>query len=215
MVESVAVIHRLPDPSRRREIGRRAKQPPAPPAEPPISNMRLAMVVLLVAETMFFSGLIGAYLVFRGSAPMWPPPTLPRLPLGVTWVNTLVLVASGVIMIAAVRAARRDDQHALRRNLAVTGALGLVFLAVQGSEWARLIGHGLTMSTGMFGATFYFLIGTHAAHVVCAIAWVGLVGWWAHGGRFAGGKDTAVEACAIYWVFVCALWLALFALVYR
>lgn len=215
MADSFAVIRRLPQAPMRRELGRRAKQPPAPPAEPPISNMRLAMVVLLVAETMFFSGLIGAYLVFRGSAPMWPPANLPRLPLVVTWVNTLVLVTSGISMIAAVRAARRDDQRAVRRNLAVTGVLGLTFVAVQGSEWARLIDHGLTMTTGMYGATFYFLIGTHAAHVVCAVAWLGLVGWWAQRGRFAGGKDTAVEACAIYWVFVCALWLALFALVYR
>lgn len=215
MAERFAAIHRLPGPASRRELGRRARQPPTPPAAPPISNARMAMAALLVAETMFFSGLIGAYLVFRGSAPMWPPPNLPRLPLGVTWLNTLVLMASGVTMIAAVRAARRDDQRALRRGLVFTGTLGLTFLAVQGSEWARLMHHGLTLSTGMYGATFYTLIGTHAAHVLGAVAWLGLVGWWARRGRFAGGRDSMVEACAIYWVFVCALWLVLFALVYR
>jgi cytochrome c oxidase subunit III len=214
MAESFAVIRRLPQAPSRRELGRRTKQP-APPPTPPISNVRLAMVVLLVAETMFFSGLIGAYLVLRGSTPAWPPPNLPRLPLGVTWVNTLVLMASGVTMIAAVRAARSDDQRALRRQLALTALLGVMFLAVQGSEWARLIHHGLTLSAGMYGATFYALIGTHATHVVGAVVWLGLIGWWAHRGRFAGGRDSAVEACAIYWVFVCALWLALFALVYR
>ena len=48
--------------------------------------LQTAVVMLLVAETMFFSGLIGAYLVFRGAAPLWPPPNLPRLPLAVTWV---------------------------------------------------------------------------------------------------------------------------------
>jgi heme/copper-type cytochrome/quinol oxidase subunit 3 len=214
MAESFAVIRRLPQDPARRELGRRTRSPvPAP--TPPISNVRMAMVVLLVAETMFFSGLIGAYLVLRGITPAWPPPNLPHLPLGVTWVNTLVLVVSGVTMIAAVRAARRDDQRALRRLLALTGLLGVIFLAVQGSEWARLIHHGLTLSAGMYGATFYALIGTHAAHVVGAVMWLGLIGWWAHRGRFAGGRDSAVEACAIYWVFVCALWLALFALVYR
>jgi len=114
-----------------------------------------------------------------------------------------------------VRAARRDDQRALRRLLAITALLGVTFLAVQGSEWARLIEHGLTLSAGMYGATFYTLIGTHAAHVVGAVVWLGIVSWWALRGHFTGGRDGAVEACAIYWIFVCALWLALFALVYQ
>jgi heme/copper-type cytochrome/quinol oxidase subunit 3 len=214
MAESFAAIRGLPGAPLRRDLARRSKQP-APPPAPPISNVRIAVVVLLVAESMFFSGLISAYLVLRGITPAWPPANLPRLPLGVTWLNTVVLMASGVSMIGAVRAARRDDQRALRRGLAITGLLGVIFLAVQGSEWVQLIHHGLTLSAGMYGATFYALIGTHAAHVVGAVAWLGIVGWWAHRGRFVGGKDSAVEACAIYWVFVCALWLALFALVYR
>jgi cytochrome c oxidase subunit III len=214
MAESpAATVHRLPQGPFRRDPARRMREP-VPPA-PPISNARIAVVTLLVAETMFFSGLIGAYLVFRVGTPVWPPATLPRLPLAVTWLNTLVLMASGVTMVGAVRAARRDDQRALRRGLLITALLGLTFLAVQGSEWARLIHHGLTLSAGMYGATFYTLIGTHAAHVAGAVVWLGIISWWARRGHFTGGRDAAVEACAIYWVFVCALWIALFALVYQ
>jgi len=208
-----AVIRPFPT-GARREALRRAKAP-LPPTEPPISNARIAVVVLLVAETMFFSGLIGAYLVFRGSAELWPPPNLPRLPLAVTWMNTLVLVSSGFTMVNAVRAARRDRQAALRRNLAITAAVGITFLLIQGSEWVRLVDHGLTLSTGMYGATFYTLIGTHALHVFGAVLWLGLVGWWARRGDFTDGRDAAVEACAIFWIFVIALWVALFALVYQ
>jgi heme/copper-type cytochrome/quinol oxidase subunit 3 len=193
-----------------------ARRPPeAPAAAPPISNARLAMVMLLVGEVMFFAGLIGAYLVFRVGSTAWPPPTLPRLPLAVTWINTGVLLASGVTMIRARRAATRDDQPALRRGVAVTAFLGLVFLAVQGSEWVRLIHHGLTLSSGMYGATFYALIGTHAAHVVGAVLWLGVVWIWARQGHFTDGNDAAVDACAIYWLFVCALWVVLFAMVYQ
>jgi cytochrome c oxidase subunit III len=209
---SVAVIRSLP--AFRRESARRTSEPP-PSTAPAVSNARVAVVALLVAETMLFSGLIGAYLVFRVGTLTWPPPNLPRLPLVVTWINTLVLVASGVTMVGAVRAARRDDQHALRRGLAITALLGVTFLAVQGSEWARLIQHGLTISAGMYGATFYTLIGTHAAHVVGAVVWLGIVLWWAMRGHLTQGRDGAVEACAIYWVFVCVLWLVLFALVYQ
>ena len=211
---SSAAVRRLHPVPLRRDPARRPKEP-APPAAPPISNTRLAMAALLVAESMFFSGLIGAYLVLRGSSALWPPPNLPRLPLAVTWVNTLVLMASGITMVGAVRAARRDDAGALRRGLAITAVLGVAFLTVQGSEWVRLVHHGLTLSTGMYGATFYTLIGTHAAHVLGAVLWLGIVWRWARQGRFAGGRDGAVEACAIYWVYVCALWLVLFALVYR
>jgi len=209
-----AAIHRLQPIPIRREPVRRSKEP-MPPAAPPVSNARIAVVTLLVAETMFFSGLIGAYLVFRVGTPVWPPLNLPHLPLAVTWVNTLVLMTSGVTMVGAVRAARRDDQRALRRGLAITALLGVTFLAVQGSEWLRLIHHGLTISAGMYGATFYVLIGTHAAHVLGAVVWLTLILIWARRGHFTGGRDGAVEACAIYWVFVCALWLALFALVYQ
>jgi cytochrome c oxidase subunit III len=207
-----AVIRPLPSAPLRRESARRTMEPAA---APPVSNARIAVVALLVAESMLFSGLIGAYLVFRVGTVTWPPPNLPRLPLAVTWVNTLVLMASGITMVGAVRAARRDHQRALRRRLAITALLGITFLAVQGSEWARLIEHGLTMSAGMYGATFFTLIGTHAAHVVGAVVWLGIVYWWAVRGAFTGGRDGAVEACAIYWVFVCVLWLALFGLVYQ
>ena len=207
------VIRRLPAMRLARDSARRIREPP-PPGAPPISNARIAVATLLVAETMFFSGLIGAYLVFRVGTPVWPPPNLPRLPMVVTWINTLVLMASAITMVRAARAARRDDARALKRGLAATAVLGLTFLAVQGSEWARLIQHGLTISSGSYGATFYTLIGLHAAHVMGAVTWLGVVWWWARRGHFAGGRDTAVDACTIYWVFVCVLWLALFALVY-
>src|SRR5580765_8700038 len=75
--------------------------PPAPPVRPntPIGNNAwLAVVMFLGAEAMFFAGLIGAFLVFRVGSVIWPPPFQPRLPLGVTGFNTLVLLASAVTM---------------------------------------------------------------------------------------------------------------------
>lgn len=187
----------------------------APPSAPPVSNARIAVVTLLVAETMFFSGLIGAYLVFRIGMAVWPPADMPRLPLAVTWLNTFVLLASGMTMLGALRAAGREDARALKRGLAITAVLGLTFLAVQGSEWVRLVHHGLTLSAGTYGATFYTLIGTHAAHVLGAVIWLSVVWWWASRGQLIPNHYGALEACAIYWIFVCVLWVVLFALVYQ
>ena len=65
---------------------------------PPLSNARLAILVLLGAETMLFSGLIGSFLVFRVGNVTWPPPShigieLPRM---VTGINTALLLLSGL-----------------------------------------------------------------------------------------------------------------------
>jgi heme/copper-type cytochrome/quinol oxidase subunit 3 len=192
----------------------RGREPHPLPAMP-ISSARIGLVMLLVAETMFFAGLIGAYLVFRFGKAVWPPPDLPRLPLAITWANTMVLCFSGLTMLAALRAVRRGDTRRLLRLSVATLVLGTVFVGVQGAEWVRLIEHGLTLSAGTYGATFYVLIGAHAAHVVAAVLWLGIVSVGTGLGRFDGEHHTAVELCTMYWSFVCGLWLVLFALVYQ
>lgn len=193
----------------------RARRGPSEPVAAPLTNARIAVVMLLVAESMFFAGLIGAYLVFRGSSPVWPPPGLPRLPLFVSWLNTVVLSASGLAMLGAIRAAAATRHDTLKRALGLTASLGAVFVAVQGAEWVRLVHYGLTLSAGTYGSTFYFLIGSHAVHVLGAMIALGVVAVGVARGWFAAGVYGVVEACGIYWFFVCALWLVLFALVYH
>jgi heme/copper-type cytochrome/quinol oxidase subunit 3 len=102
----------------------------------------------------------------------------------------------------------------MEKSLLVTLVLGVAFLVVQGSEWLRLLHHGLTLSTGTYASTFYTLIGAHAAHVAAAVLWLGVVWILARRGRFDREHHQAVEICAVYWSFVCVLWLVLFALVY-
>ena len=182
--------------------------------EPFISNGRLAILMLLAAEAMLFAGFIGSFLVFKLSAPFWPPPGLPRLPLAVTEINTAVLMLSAVAMNCAVRRIRHNNRRMLARWLGVTAGLGTTFLLVQGSEWVRLIAHGLKMSSGTYGATFYTLIGCHGLHVACAVIWLLCVLAGAIRNRYNSRNCSAVEVCAIYWYFVCAVWPVLFVLVY-
>ncbi len=189
--------------------------PPHPPAAPPVSNTRVAIAMFLVAESMFFAGLVGAYLVFRVGSVVWPPAGLPALPLTVTWINTVFLFFSGVAVVSGLRGIRRGDQRALRRRLLLTAALGAVFVSVQGWEWAGLVHHGLTLSSGPYGGTFYLLIGTHAAHVLGAMGWVLWVTAAAQRGRYSVENHDGVEMCAVYWIYVCALWGLLFGLVYH
>ena len=188
--------------------------PPSINAGPAISNARLGVFVFLGAEVMFFAGLIGAFLVYRLGSEVWPPLSQPRLPVAITGVNTVVLLFSGITVYLALRAIRLGKSTSLFQWLLTTVFLGAVFLVVQGYEWLRLIHFGLKMSSGIYGATFYTLIGFHGFHVVGAMLWLIAVlaqGW---RGRFTSNSHTGVEVCAIYWVFVVVLWPVLYGLVY-
>ena len=167
------------------------------------------MVMLIAAETMLFVGLIGSYLMFRIGSVVWPSAHL-YLPIGVTWFNTAILLSSGYTMQRAIHAARAGDRSQLLSRLGITTLLGIVFLSVQGYEWLHLIRDGLTISTGIYGATFYTLIGCHALHVLAAVIWLGFLWKQAH----KQASLVQVEICRIYWHYVCALWIVLFALVY-
>jgi len=181
--------------------------------KPPVSNARLGMLMLIGAETMLFSGLIGAYVMFRFGSVAWPSAHL-YLPVGVTWINTFVLLFSCYTMHRAIRALRTDDRRGLVHDLSITGVLGATFLSIQGYEWTQLIRDGLTISTGVYGATFYTLIGCHALHVLAAVIWLLVVVWLARRGRFSRRNSVGVDICGMYWYYVGALWVVLFALVY-
>lgn len=168
----------------------------------PAGNAAVGMSLWLFAEAMFFAGLISAYLVGRAGAEVWPPPGQPRLPVLSTAWNTLILLASGQTMRLAWRAG--DGARGL---LGVTAVLGLAFVLLQGGEWVRLVGFGLTTSSSLYGAYFYTLVGAHALHAVAGVLLV-LAAW-----RLAGSAGLRTAA-AMYWLFVVWLWPVLYILVY-
>ena len=192
-------------------------EPPAPPVRPnPTigSNAWVGTLMFLGAEAMFFAGLIGAYIVFRFGSAIWPPPFQPRLPVGVTGVNTLILVASAVTMRWSLKAVRVNDRKTLIRCLAYTAVLGGIFLLIQGFEWLRLIHFGLTVSSSVYGSLFYTLIGFHGLHVFGALIWLLVVLVRAKQGRFSRESHVGLQTCGMYWTFVVALWPVLYGLVY-
>ena len=181
--------------------------------EPPVASLYIAILLFIGAEIMFFAGLIGAFIVFRFGSSMWPPPLQVRLPVEVTGVNTAILLFSAWTMFRAWKAANRGDYKGLSQGLAITAVFGTVFLAVQGYEWMRLLGFGLSMS-GVYGATFYTLIGCHGLHVLGALCWLLVVLRMARAGRFSVRRHVAVDLCGMYWAFVVVLWPVLYTLVY-
>ena len=188
--------------------------PATPRRSEAVPSELLGMSLFLFTELMLFCGVISAYIVLREQAGAWPPADQPRLPVLVTGLNTLVLLASAVAIWPSVPAALARDARRLRRALVATLALGCVFLVVQGAEWISLIGYGLTSSSSLYGALFYIVVGVHAVHVVAAVIALAFTLRAANRGAYADGQPRALHAMRLYWVFVVAIWPPLYALVY-
>lgn len=176
-------------------------------------NAIIAMILFLGAEVMLFAGLIGAFITFKFGAEVWPPSDQPRLPLDITTVNTLVLLLSGGFMVRALRLLKSYKTNKIKNALWITLILGIVFLSIQGFEWMRLISYGVTLKSGVFGGTFYLLIGCHAIHCIGAVLWLGIA-------TFKFNKSSArsqslnISLAGMYWLLVVLLWPVLFIFVY-
>ena len=91
-------------------------------------NGVLGMMIFVIAEAMFFGGLVSAHAIVRsGAVNGWPPPGQPRLPVAATLVNTAALIASGVLLYVAYRMFVRDPRRA-RLPMALSMALGSAFV---------------------------------------------------------------------------------------
>lgn len=185
-----------------------------PAVELSINRSLLGLLIFLGTEAMFFAGLISAFLILKAGSAVWPPVDQPRLPVAVTALNTLVLLASGYTMHRAVRGARSGNQSALTNWLALTGVLGTIFLGVQGVEWGRLLSYGLTFTSSNYGATFYTLIGAHGLHVLAAVLVLMVVFIRALQKRYSVKNHDGLVLCQIYWYFVVGIWPVLYGLVY-
>ena len=179
-----------------------------------ISSSLLGMVLFIASEVMFFGGLFGAYFTIRSAATQWPPPDTPHLSVPYAAILTTILVASSVTMQFGVWAIRKNDQRRLVLWLAVSLLLGAIFLCMQALEYANLIEEGLTLSSGVYGSTFYTLTGFHGAHVAGGAAFILIVLLRARSGQFTARYHDTVEMASYYWHFVDVVWLGLFSTIY-
>jgi len=180
--------------------------------EPVVSSGVLGMLLFIFAEAMFFAGLISAHTIVRSQTAnqMWPPFGQPRLPVQETAVNTAALLVSGIILVLAWFAFKRERPSA-KIPLLLSILLGGFFVWFQGLEWAALLREGLTMQSSSYGGFFYLIVGSHAVHAVGALA--GLAWAWI---RLDRSRLTASELATVsaFWYFVVLIWPLLYVKVY-
>lgn len=178
-----------------------------------VSNSIIGIVLFIITEIMFFSGMISAYLVNRAGATQWPPGNQPRLPIEITAINTGILLLSAVFFIVLISTFRKQRRQAkLWLGLALIG--GLTFVGIQGYEWIKLLGYGLTTTSSVYGAFFYALIGAHGLHALIGIVLL-IYLWFGIDAKVdTENAMNKINTVGIFWFFVVAIWPALYYLVY-
>jgi len=179
--------------------------------QPAVPSSVLGMLVFVGAEVMFFAGLISAFTIARAGArsDQWTLPAEPLLPAAATLVNTVALLASGVLLFVANRQHRRGLSAA--RMLLSSTLLGAAFVLLQGREWVGLIGKGLTIRSSALGSFFYLIVGAHGVHALGALVALGIAWWRLRQGTLTHGFFFGAQT---FWYFVVLLWPVIYARVY-
>lgn len=189
----------------------------APPDREPgtgVYSEKVAMWIFLASEVMFFTALIGTYIILRVAHPeAWAPPGK-VLNVPVTAVNTFLLICSSVTMVKAFAAAEDDDQRRLRMWLVATVLIGATFVGVQGYEYTHLVEKAFTPAAGLYGSTFYTMTGFHGFHVTMGVLCMIFVTVRAFQGKYSARDHRGVEVIGLYWHFVDLVWIILFTIVY-
>jgi heme/copper-type cytochrome/quinol oxidase subunit 3 len=161
---------------------------------------------------MFFTGLIGSYIVLRFGS-VWPEPRH-TLNIGLTAANTFILICSSVTMVKALEWIQRGDPRKMKLFMVLTLIGGSTFLSVQVFEYRHLLEHGFNPHVSLFGSTFFTMTGFHGFHVFCGVVCIA----WCTGKAFLGKYTTehhqGIETLGLYWHFVDLVWIILFAIVY-
>jgi cytochrome c oxidase subunit 3 len=132
-------------------------------------------------------------------------------PWGLPAYNTLILLISGATLTYAHWGLMKDNRKQTIIGLALTVALGALFLYLQVHEYAEA---AFTMDSGIYGSTFYMLTGFHGLHVTMGTIMLLIILFRVIKGHFSSKEHFGFEAVAWYWHFVDVVWLFLFVFVY-
>ena len=170
------------------------------------------MAALIIAESAIFTIFVVAYLYYIGKSLTGPTP---REVLETPIFYTICLLSSSLTIHFAGRFLERDRRGAFLGLWGITIILGGLFLYGTGHEWHRLIyERGLTISTNLFGTTYYSLVGLHAFHVTAGLVMLCVVLMFGLAGRLRPDQSARVGVLSMYWHFVDSVWVVVFTVVY-
>ncbi len=172
----------------------------------------VGIIFLIVTESVLFSMFVIAYLIYIGKSLVGPyPKDVLELPI----LATICLLSSSGTVVFAEHALKHNQLGKFKLWWLVTILLGAYFLWATGAEWHKLIYEDhLTISTNLFGTTFYSLVGLHASHVIVGLTFLTLVLVVTLMGFPIQTQLRRVLFLSWYWHFVDAVWVIVFTVVY-
>ena len=186
-----------------------------PPSEMPLSHElrgRVGMWCLITAESAIFSIFVVAYLYYAGKSLNGPTP---REVLHVPIFNSICLFSSSFTIVMAERAIERGITKLFGAWWFATIALGTIFILGTAREWHHLIyDEGLTISSSLFGTTFYSLVGLHGFHVIVGLIGLSTIMIFTALGYVRQEHAERIGVFAMYWHFVDAIWVVVLSVVY-
>jgi cytochrome c oxidase subunit III len=176
------------------------------------SRRKAALLALILTETTLFSIFVAAYVYYIGRSLTSPyPKDVLELPI----IATICLLSSSVTIVLAERAFERENDSGFRLWWSITIVLALIFISSTAREWHELIAkHGLTISTNLFGTTYYSLVGLHASHVIVGLILLVLVMSLSLRRYVRRWHAEHLQMISWYWHFVDAVWVVVFTVVY-
>lgn len=179
---------------------------------PGIGNRKLGMWLFLASEILFFTGLIGMFLAYRGRP--GGAEFLASLDIPLTSLNTFLLLASSFTVVMSIAAVQSGRQSLLKVWLLATIMLGATFVSIQAYEYSRFGNVGFGLATNAATGAFFVLTGFHGLHVIVGVLWCMGVLVRALRGGFNQNNYLGVELFGLYWHFVDVVWIILFTVIY-
>jgi cytochrome c oxidase subunit 3 len=176
------------------------------------SRGRVAMFGLIIGESAIFTIFVVAYIFYIGKSLSGPTP---QQVLEVPIFGTICLLSSSLTIWMAEHAIARNRINGFALWLGATICLGLIFLGGTAIEWHKLIYRdGLTISTNLFGTTYYSLVGLHATHVIIGLLMLTIVFVFTLARKVGRQHAERIAVLSMYWHFVDAVWVMVFTVVY-
>src|SRR5258708_2086606 len=176
------------------------------------SRGRVGMYCLIAAEAAIFTIFVVAYLFYLGKSTAGPQPKdVFRVPV----FYSICLLSSSLTIHVAVRKLIAGKMAAFATLWLLTIILGVVFLFGTAREWIHLIyDEGLTISTNLFGTTYYSLVGLHAFHVTMGLLALMTVAVFYFAAWLRREHAERLEILSMDWHFLDAGWVGVFTVVY-
>lgn len=174
---------------------------------------KLGFWIYILTDVMLFGALFATYMILRHNT-AGGPNTVDIVQPPYVLMQTILLLASTFTVALATLAARHGKTQMLKAQLALTMALGLGFLLMEINEFVTLVSDGHAWQVSAFLSAFFALVGTHGAHILMGLIWLGTLMWLINRRGLTPHVERKLGLFALFWHFLDIVWIFIFAVVY-